>query len=179
MDAFENLMALLLRREGYWTMTSFRVGLDKEQKQEIGRHSSPRWELDLVAYNGAENEVLVVECKSYLDSTGVTFRKGAFEPADRYKLFTEPKLREVVLDTLKKQMQARGLCQPNPTVKLCLATAKIASRTDREALKAHFDINGWLLYDDNEIKRMLKECADDGYENDVALVVTKLLMRDE
>lgn len=177
MDAFENLMALLLRREGYWTMTSYRVDLTKEQKQEIGRHSSPRWELDLVAYKGSTNEVLVVECKSYLDSDGVTFRNGGFEPADRYKLFTDPKLLHVMTAAIKEQMHARGLCRPKPDVKLCLAAAKIASRTDRDGLKAHFDTNGWRLYDDHEIKRRLQACADDGYENEVALVVTKLLMR--
>ena len=176
MDAFENLMALLLRREGYWTMTSYRVDLTKEQKQEIGRHSSPRWELDLVAYKGSTNEVLVVECKSYLDSYGVTFRNGAFEPVDRYKLFTEPKLREVVLATVLTQLTNK-LCPRNPSVKLCLATAKIASRTDRDGLKAHFDSNGWDLFDDKWIQKKLEDCAADGYENDVALVVTKLLMR--
>jgi hypothetical protein len=32
----------------------------------IGRHSSPRWEVDIVAYRGRDNLLQVVECKSYI-----------------------------------------------------------------------------------------------------------------
>jgi Holliday junction resolvase len=41
----------------------------------IGRPSSPRWDIDIIAYKGAINEVLVVECKSYLDSRSVIFKR--------------------------------------------------------------------------------------------------------
>ena len=96
MDAFESLVSMILRHEGYWTTPSFKVELSKREKRSIDRASSPRWELDLVAYKGSTNELLVVECKSFLDSTGVNFRKG-FEPDRRYKLFTDRKLRTVVV----------------------------------------------------------------------------------
>src|SRR6185295_1642542 len=98
MDSFESLVATLLRRDGYWIWPSFKVELTKEEKRAIGKHSSPRWEVDLVAYKGATNEVLAIECKSYLDSGGVLFRKGCFDPPHRYKLFCDAKLRQVVLD---------------------------------------------------------------------------------
>jgi len=65
MDAFESLVAMLLRHDGYWTIPSFKVNLTKEEKRAIGRHSSPRWELDLIAYKGSTNEILAVECKSF------------------------------------------------------------------------------------------------------------------
>src|SRR5262245_43986030 len=58
MDAFESLISMLLRHQGYWTTPSFKVELTKEEKRNIGRTSSPRWELDLVAYKGSTNEVL-------------------------------------------------------------------------------------------------------------------------
>jgi hypothetical protein len=75
---------------GCWVRTSVKVELTKEEKREIDRHSSPRWELDIVGYNARENLLRIVECKSYLDSTGV--RASAFdgsspEYAKRYKLF--------------------------------------------------------------------------------------------
>ena len=35
MDAFENLVATLLRRDGYWTSTAVKVELTKEEKLEI------------------------------------------------------------------------------------------------------------------------------------------------
>ena len=71
MDAFETVVASILQRQGYWTLTSVKVELTKAEKVKIGRHSSPRWELDVVAYRGKGNEVLAVECKSFLDSPGV------------------------------------------------------------------------------------------------------------
>jgi hypothetical protein len=66
MDAFENLIAMLLRRDGYWTTTSVKVELTKDEKKSINRPSNPRWEIDVVAYKGATNQILAVECKSYL-----------------------------------------------------------------------------------------------------------------
>lgn len=177
MDAFESLISMMLRHQGYWTTTSFRVLLDKAEKREIGRASSPRWELDVVAYKGRGNEVLAVECKSFLDSRGVVFRGGAFEPAERYKLFTDPVLRTAVLRRLGMQLQESGACADSPSIRLCLASGKIARETNRTALKAHFDANGWLLFDETWVKERLADASRSGYENDVAFVVSKLLLR--
>ncbi|HEY0160965.1 MAG TPA: helix-turn-helix domain-containing protein [Thermoanaerobaculia bacterium] len=58
MDAFEQLVATVLDRNGYWVRTSVKVALTPEEKREIGRPSSPRWELDVVAYCGLTNELL-------------------------------------------------------------------------------------------------------------------------
>lgn len=178
MDAFESLMESLLRREGYWTATSVKVELTRQQKIAIGRPSSPRWELDLVAYKARSNELLVVECKSYLDSRGVTFRRGQFEPAQRYKLFTEPKLRQVILRALEAQLVKSGACRPRPKTKLGLAAGRVASGTDREALEMFFRKHGWELFDDARIRGMLHRTKDADYENDVALVATKILLAD-
>ena len=71
MDAFESVIAGILQRQGFWTLTSFKVELTKAEKRTIGRPSSPRWELDVVAYRGRDNELRIVECKSFLDSIGV------------------------------------------------------------------------------------------------------------
>ena len=177
MDAFENLVALLLRREGYWTATSVKVELSRKQKHAIGRPSSPRWEIDLVAYKGETNELLAVECKSYLDSRGVVFRNGKFEPAERYKLFTEPRLRSVVTRNLATQLVNSGSCRKNPRVTLCLATGKMAGGTDRKLMQAHFDRKGWLLFDDRWVAEHLLSAASADYENDVAFVVAKILRR--
>jgi hypothetical protein len=71
MDSFETVIAMLLTRYGYWSITSYRVILTPEEKRRIGRPSNSRWELDLVAYKASKNEILAVECKSLLDSRGV------------------------------------------------------------------------------------------------------------
>lgn len=177
MDAFEKLMATLLRRERCWVRESLKVDLTKEDKRKIGRPSSPRWEIDLVGYKGDSNEILAVECKSFLDSRGVLFRNGRFEPANRYKLFSESDLREVVVDRLRQQLVESGACAPNARVRLALAAGKITSGTDRRGLERQFSINGWELFDDRAIRAMLTRSAEAGYENDPVLVATKILIR--
>jgi hypothetical protein len=103
MDAFEQVVSEILWMEGYWVRTSVKVKLTKEEKRQIGRHSSPRWEIDIVAYSGRKNLLRVVECKSYIDSAGVrasAFDKSNPKHAKPYKLFNEPKLRRVVFKRL-------------------------------------------------------------------------------
>jgi hypothetical protein len=177
MDAFEAVVARLLRREGYWIVPRFKVDLTKKEKRDIGRHSSPRWEIDLVAYKGDTNELIAIECKSFLDSKGVSFQDGTFQPPKTYKLFTDSTLRKVVLEHLRKQLVASGSCRPRPRVRLALATGKIARTTDRSKMRAHFKANRWILYDDRWIQSKLSELRGSAYEDDVAFVVAKLALR--
>lgn len=179
MDAFESLIAMLLRKEGFWTSRNLKVELTKEEKRKIGRPSSPRWEIDVVAYRGSTNEILAVECKSYLDSRGVLFRHGKFGNPKRFKLFSEDTTRRVVLQRLRKQMVKEGFCASNPKVTLCLAAGHISNSTDMDGMVAHFAKNKWKLFDEQLIVDRLKASADSGYENDVAHVVAKLILRNE
>lgn len=178
MDAFETVVASILQRQGYWTLTSVKVDLTKAEKREIGRHSTPRWELDVVAYRGSNNELKVVECKSFLDSPGVEC--GAFDGSkknaeDKYKLFCESKLRKVVFRRLEQQLVSSGFCAKKPKIQLCLAAGKI--RGDENWLQSHFQKKGWLLLGPQYIRAELEKLRDSGYENNVAAVVTKLLLR--
>lgn len=180
MDALESLVASLLEREGFWVRSCVKVELTKEEKCIIGRPSSPRWELDLVAYKGGTNELRVVECKSYLDSRGVSF--AGFDGSDeryasRFKLFNEGQLRQVVFQRLVAQMSDEGRIALNPHVTLCLVAGKIASDHDRDLLRRHFEKNEWLLWDDEWLRKRLKKIADGGYENDVTDVVAKIILR--
>jgi len=170
---------MLLRHQGYWTTPSFKVELTKEDKRRIGRPSSPRWELDLIAYKPSVNEILAIECKSLLDSTGVVFRNGRFEPEKHYKLFSEKLLRSVVLKRLVRQLKQTGSCIDIPKVRLCLASGKIAGKTDRDGLISHFERNDWKLFDPEWVFQKLSEAAKKGYENDVAFIVSKLLLRNK
>jgi len=96
MNAFESLVSMVLDREGFWVKPNFNVNLTKAEKRQIGRPTSPRWEIDVVAYKASSNEILAIECKSYLDSTGVR-ASGLIgdhrSKQSRYKLFNEPMLR--------------------------------------------------------------------------------------
>lgn len=180
MDAFEEIIAMLLGREGFWTRTAFKVELTKEEKVKIGRHSSPRWEVDVVAYRPAQNLLQVVECKSYLDSRGVLFEHVSGEDikaAERYKLFNDATLRSVVLGRLEKQLVEAGLCIPHPKTQLCLATGKTAREKDRQRLKDYFERNDWIFYDDQWIREKLTGLSETAYMNSGVAVTAKLLIR--
>jgi hypothetical protein len=180
MDAFEQPVSEILWMEGYWVRTSVKVELTKEEKRLIGRQSSPRWELDIVGYRGGDNLLRVVECKSYLDSYGV--RATGFDGSDpketaRYKLFNEPELRRVVFNRLCLQFVESGACREDPQVLLSLACGKIRSEPDRAAIRAHFEAQGWDLWDEPWLRERLQRMAQQGYENQVSAVVAKLLLR--
>jgi len=175
MNAFESVVAMLLRHEGYWVHPNFKVELTKEEKRRIGKHSAPRWEIDVLAFHAERNEVLVVECKSFLNSRGVAFRNGQFAPQETYKLFEFPDLRQVVLMRLATQLQELQMCRPSPTVVLCLAAGHIWTGTDGAEFQRHFDDKGWKLFGPDWIADRLAAAAVSKYENDVLFIVTKLL----
>jgi len=178
MDSFESIVKTIFENNGYWAKTGFKVNLTKEEKQKIGRPSSPRWELDIVAFKGGTNEILVIECKSFLDSYGVkadSLRSG--KGKERYKLFNDKILRDVVFASLKNQLVDSRACPKNITIKLCLVAGKVASKRDREALAEHSKKNNWCFYSDEWIKKELIRLAKIGYENEIAIVATKILTR--
>jgi hypothetical protein len=148
-DSFESVIATILEYQGYWIQTSFKVDLTKEEKRKIGRQSTPRWEIDLVAYKAASNELLLVECKSYLNSPGVRYLdvEGSGRDPQLYKLFTDDVLRRVVTARIKKQLHGSGSCLSKPKVTLCLAAGNIYTEADRLSLKELFRKKGWRLLD--------------------------------
>lgn len=177
-DAFEQLAAELLFAEGWWVQTSVKVDLTKEEKKRVGRQSTPRWELDVVAYRGSTNQILVVECKSFLDSTGVQWcelQDG--HSSTRYKLFREPLLREVVLERLVTQMEADGRCAAKPSVRLAMMAGKVKAGDDQQ-LAEHFETNGWAFFGPDWVRGQLGKMALSGYSNQVSAIVAKLLLRE-
>ncbi len=89
MDYFENLVKRLLESEGYRVKQSVKVNLTKSEKKELGKPGIPRPEIDLIGYKPLENKLLILEVKSYLDSSGVSFSeisKNYKTPEGRCKL---------------------------------------------------------------------------------------------
>jgi hypothetical protein len=182
LDAFEQVVSEILWMMGLWVRTSVKVNLQPEDKVANGRPTSPRWELDIVAYSGRDNLLYVVECKSYLNSCGVTFAglSGADAvTAGRYKLFSNENatLRKVIFNRLKTQLaeSPSRACPPNPDVRLCLACGHIAAKNDRAKLRDHFKAQDWELWDEDWLREHLKKMASSKYENQVSHVVAKLL----
>lgn len=177
MDAFEQLASELFFRKGYWVQNSLKIDLTKEEKVRIGRPSSPRWEIDLVAYSGGKNELLALECKSFLDSVGVAWAELQPEhPSTRYKLFKEDGTREVVLARMKSDLVQGGFIPPDCAVRFGLVAAKIRN-SDSGRLADHFEVRGWCLFGPDWIKREVEQLAHSSYSNDVSAVVAKVLLR--
>lgn len=176
MDGFEALIAELLEAEGYWVRRGHKVELTKAEKVKIGRPSSPRWEIDLLAYRPADNSLLAVECKSYLDSPGVRLedlRGGKYK--DRYKLFTDGSLRGVVFNALGRDLGKAGLCPRKPKIQLALAAGHV--KGDVTPLRNYFDSKKWRLFDPDWIREMLAARADAGYSDSVAVLAARVLLR--
>ena len=181
MDAFEQIVKIVLEGQGWWVRQGYKVELTKEEKVEMGRHSSPRWEVDLLAFKPKTDRILIVECKSFLDSFGV--RVSEFVDSDvptkgRYKLFNESRLRDVVLKRLQAQLVGEGLVLPSSTIGLAMAVGKFKSASDREELREQFLSRDWQLIDDLQLRKWALELSERGYEDNVATIVAKLIAPD-
>lgn len=178
MDAFEVVIADLMRHEGFWVQTSYKVNLTKEDKLRIDRPSTPRWEIDVVAYRPGDNLLRVIECKSFLDSPGVG--RAGFDPASknakRYKLFNEPQTRAVLFSRLLKQLEEAKAIQGEPTIELCLAAGNIKVSHLTE-IQTRFDQEGWNLLTPDWIRESLRNVTSGSYENSPMAVTAKLLLR--
>jgi hypothetical protein len=155
-NAFEQIVSKLFQSEGYWTINGFRVELTKEEKKAIDKPSMPRPELDVLAYQGKTNELIWVECKSYLDSRGVrysSFRDESDPGYVRYKVFNFKNYRDVVTNALIRQAILNGLTKTNPTVNYCLVAGKVHSEIDRKNIQEYFKKNKWMFYDANSTSK--------------------------
>lgn len=180
MDAFEQVVAEILWTQGYWVRTSVKVNLTKAEKNHIERGSSPRWELDVVAYCARDNVINVVECKSYLDSPGVQtagFLSGS-KLSSRFKLFNDPRLRETVFARLAADFETFGLCRPKADVRLCLACGNIQKKS-RPEIEKRFKDENWVLWDERWLRDKLERLGkkDSAYENQIGSIVAKLIIR--
>lgn len=180
MDAFESIVAKILNHQGFWTKLSYKINLTKEDKRKIGLPSMPRPEIDILGFDAGENCLYWVECKSYLDSRGVTLKALAGKDdvlSSRYRIFTNHEYRAFVETVLLRQAEIQGICGTKPTLKYCLATGKIATNTDREGIKSLFISKGWILYDEYWVKEGLDHFANRDYENDEAVITAKIYSR--
>ena len=179
MDAFEQLAADILANDGYWVRTSVKVALTREDKAAIARPSSPRWEIDLVAYSVSDNQLLLLECKSYLDSGGVHFADllpGA-KLKGRYKLFHDEVLRATVFERLRTEFIDAGRCPADVRTVFGLVYGHASENSSRRLIK-HFAEKGWRLFGPDWLSEGLHRLASGGYENSSSAVVAKLLRPD-
>lgn len=177
MDAFEELVAEVLRADGYRVHQGYKIDLSTADKRALGNPSMPRPEIDLIAYKAGTGELLSLECKSYFDSGGVHARDllPGGRNAQRYKMFVNAELRTMVLQRLGEQLAASGAVAGRPQPKLGLIYG-YATRANTAILEQHFAEQGWGLYGPAWLKAHLQKMALRSYDNQVASVVAKLLL---
>lgn len=179
MDYFESIVKTLLEAEGYWVRSSFKVNVTKEEKRDIGKHSIPRPEIDLLALHFGKNEILALEAKSFLDSPGVKLVQLKEEhevPSGRYKLFTSKRYRSVVLTRLLQDLIACGMANAKTKVSLGLAAGKVY-QGQSALIREFMEKNNWIFWSPEDIKKKVTALAERGYENDAAIITAKILMR--
>jgi hypothetical protein len=182
MDAFELIARKYFERNNYWTRIGYRLDLKRlsaSERSTIVKKSDPRPEIDLVAFKPEDNQLLLIECKSFLDSSGVD--DFSFEPRDRnasrYKLFTMPERTECLMRAIVSQLKNDGLLPDSKIeVKLVLFAGKAASKRE-EALQARFQKNGWQLILPERIIEFFQQLSEDRYDNDIISMTSKILLR--
>jgi len=184
MNAFEDIVKQYLETEGYWVRHSVKLEISPTDKKTIGLPTMPRPEIDLVALNVKENELLLVEVKSFLDSYGVYFGDseiGVFPPeswaAKRYRLFANSTFREVVTKKLKEEFLGKGLINEKTKINYALAVGKFYSSSEPDT-KVFFSERGWKLFTPKMIKDKIRELAKRGYEDNLATITAKLILGD-
>ena len=180
MNAFEDIVSLFLQVKGYWVRQSVKVDISKEDKKYIGKFSMPRPEVDLVALSVKENELLLIEAKSFLDSPGVRFSGISGEnakDAKRYKLFTNTKLREVVRRQLRKEYLERDLIKQDTKINYALAAGHIF-RDDEPRIAEYFSAKGWKLFTPKQISEEISQLSQKGWEDNLVTMTAKLIQRE-
>jgi len=178
MDSFEILVGKLFEVEGYWLTYNYRINLSREDKKRLGKSTMPRPEIDILAYKPSINQLLIIECKSYLDSTGVSI--NAFRAVKKMKgpksirVFSDNVFKTLIVKRLITQMMTDGLLSKVPKVKIGLICGKMkpSEKGDVEEL---FRKNDWLLWTPQVVSKKIRALALRGHENHLATYIVKIL----
>ena len=177
MDAFEQIVGKLLEEDSYWVRQSVKVDLTKEEKKLIGKPTSPRPEIDIIALNANKNIILLLEIKSYLDSAGVVLSQVQDENEDQqggYKLLTSSKYRKVIEERLVTDWVTKGIIKAKPKVMYGLVAGKVYQNKEVE-LRDYCKKKKFFFWGPTDIKQKIKLLANKGYENHPVTIAVKIL----
>lgn len=179
MDYFENMMKTILEVKYRWVAQSVKVNLTKDEKKALGKPSIPRPEIDLLVFDFANNRVIAVEVKSYLDSGGVRFDDIDREYETTYgnlKLLTCKPYRDVVFSRLRIQLLAAGHISESTSFTIGLAAGNVY-KNEEDKISELFQRRGWVFWSPSEIKQLVNNLAQRGYENNPYVMTAKVLTR--
>ncbi|HRS37771.1 MAG TPA: hypothetical protein P5292_01210 [Bacteroidia bacterium] len=179
MDAFEQIIGQLLVEEKYWVRHSVKIDLTPEEKRYINKPSTPRPEIDIVAYNTTTDTIYLLEVKSYLDSPGVVSEHVAIEQDEqsgRYKLLTAMNYRTTLAKRLHADWCKSGHIRKSTRISFGLIAGKVYRNRELE-LRRYFQKQGWLFWGPSEIKSRILRLSQKGYENNTVTIAAKILTR--
>ncbi len=179
MNAFEHIVELYLQEKNYWTRHSVKVELTKADRAKLKLPTTPRAEIDLVAYNPVSDVLVLIEVKSYFDNPGLTIGElnGTDKNnANRCKLLNNKLFQKVVTDRLVEDFLNRKLIKKSTEIKYALAVGKVQQKS-LTAVKAYLTKNKkkkYLYFDPSDIKQTIKNLAEKGWEDNIIIVTAKI-----
>jgi len=177
MDAFEKIIGQLLEEENFWVRIGVKVNITKEEKRKIGKPSSPRPEIDIIAFDFKNNILYFLEAKSLIDSNGVDC-KDVFcndnEQKGRYKILTSENYQNIVSKRLHNDWFNKGLINEKTVICFGLIAGKVYKNEEKK-LRDYFNEKKWFFWGPTEIKERIEKLANKGYENNEVTITAKLL----
>ena len=180
MDAFEEIISELLERDKYWVKNSVKINtITKEDKVDLQKPSMPTPEIDLVAYDAGNNELILIEVKSFLYSGGVRkddvivshpYLKG------KYKILTCLRYQEILKKRLREKWEERGLINPDTQIRFGLIAGNIYGNHESD-IKKHAVDNNWFYWGPRDIETKIKDLANTSYENKQINMISKILQK--
>jgi hypothetical protein len=95
----------------------------------------------------------------------------------RFKVFNDPRYREVISSALIDQVTKTGLARTHPILKYCLVAGKTRSDSDKKKIAALFLDKGWVFHDIDWIRERLKRLATSRYEDDITMMLAKIIQK--
>jgi hypothetical protein len=178
MDSFEALVGHLLERQGYWVRRSVYVEITTDDRRRLDKPSLPRPQIDLVAYKPGDDELVLFEVKSYLDSVGVRLKdlKNETWEDNRYKLLTHRRYQNIVSAALKAAFIKRGLIRRTTKIRFGLAAGNTPPG-DRAGVKEYAENQDWVYLGPEEIAKSLRELAEGDFFDSPFSYTAKMLVR--
>ncbi len=137
----------------------------------------PTPEIDLVAFNSADNELVLVEVKSFLDSDGVEIgglngtRK---KTKNRYRLLNNFIYQKIVTEKLRKSFIERKFINEKTIIKYALAAGRIYGKY-YEDIQTFLNDKNYYFYKPSDIAEAILDLKKSVYLNDSVMMKVKLL----
>lgn len=182
MDAFESIVCSLLEQEGYWVRSQFRVELDPEDKRDLMNPTMPDPIIDVLAYDPTENVLIIIEVKSYLDSSGVHL-KDIDSKNDRghYRILTNKDYFEKIASKLRVHKLCKDMISRGASINRGLAAGKVANTRENDGKESEKIVEfmkkqGWWYWSPQEISERVRNLVKLRYTNEVLVMGAKVLL---